>query len=411
MPDTAFNQGYYSRFFKEGRRLGHGARGSVYLCQHIIDNVPLGEYAVKIVPVGDDRTWLLRHLKEVHILERLKHPNIIEYKHTWIEYHRLSKFAPSVPCLFILMEYANGDNLDDFIRLEAFDPADTKMRKATPGFIEEVTVFRIFLQVCKGLHHLHSLGILHRDLKPANLLLNYPRSSSNLPNVLISDFGECAEQEELRETPRSGATGTIEFMAPELFRTDEDGRFLVDHSTSTDIWSLGMILCYMLFRKLPYIDVDDVENLQAEMLEMTQIVLPLNLRVISKPVQELLLKMLSLGARPSLRDIIKQVETILMIKSSPLMEPFAVPTIQALPPTSQKQSIDLSLVADCALWLMIAFICYRCYPRMPNIRILATILTRLLISKFTSRPAVSVAYFILIISFLIVSLNKDYCAI
>lgn len=30
-------------------------------------------------------------LREVALLEKLKHPNIIEYKHAWVEEHQLSK--------------------------------------------------------------------------------------------------------------------------------------------------------------------------------------------------------------------------------------------------------------------------------------------------------------------------------
>lgn len=52
LPQAAFNDGYYSRFFRETRKLGRGARGAVYLCQHVLDNVVLGDYAAKKIPVG-----------------------------------------------------------------------------------------------------------------------------------------------------------------------------------------------------------------------------------------------------------------------------------------------------------------------------------------------------------------------
>lgn len=50
---NATNAGYYSRFFVEIKRLGRGAQGSVYLCQHVLNRHPLGVYAVKKIPVGD----------------------------------------------------------------------------------------------------------------------------------------------------------------------------------------------------------------------------------------------------------------------------------------------------------------------------------------------------------------------
>ncbi|KAI8814495.1 hypothetical protein BJ742DRAFT_766314 [Cladochytrium replicatum] len=44
---AAFNQGYYSHFFIEQRKLGRGHRGSVFLYQHILDHIVLGERAIK----------------------------------------------------------------------------------------------------------------------------------------------------------------------------------------------------------------------------------------------------------------------------------------------------------------------------------------------------------------------------
>ncbi|CAG8733700.1 16705_t:CDS:2, partial [Cetraspora pellucida] len=49
--ESSFNQGYYERFFIEERKLGRGSRGSVFLCKHVLDNVHLGEYAIKKVAV------------------------------------------------------------------------------------------------------------------------------------------------------------------------------------------------------------------------------------------------------------------------------------------------------------------------------------------------------------------------
>ena len=53
-PESA-NQGYYERFFVELGKLGRGARGSVYLCQHVLHGHALGRYAIKKIPVGDQR--------------------------------------------------------------------------------------------------------------------------------------------------------------------------------------------------------------------------------------------------------------------------------------------------------------------------------------------------------------------
>ena len=151
-----FNQGYYGKFFLEQKLLGRGYRGSVFLCKHHLDNISLGLYAVKKVPGGDDVDWLHRTLKEVKSLERLHHPNIVLYRHAWLEIHQSTRFGPAIPCLFILMEYADRGNLEDYV---------------SDGFFKSSEIIPLFTDLLNGLCYLHDMGIIHRDLKPQNLLL------------------------------------------------------------------------------------------------------------------------------------------------------------------------------------------------------------------------------------------------
>jgi hypothetical protein len=95
--DNPIAQGYYDKFFVQEKSLGRGARGSVYYVQHILNGIPLGHFAVKIIPVGKSQEWLVRMLKEVKLLEKLHHVNIIDYKHAWIENRRLTRFGRSFP--------------------------------------------------------------------------------------------------------------------------------------------------------------------------------------------------------------------------------------------------------------------------------------------------------------------------
>lgn len=205
LSDSSINQGYYRRFFMEDSKLGRGAGGSVFKCQHVLDGIELGVYAVKKVPVGDDHSWLNRMLREVHILENLRHGNIIEYKHAWLEYHQLTPFGPPIPCLFILMQLAEGGNLEEFI-------LNNKSNLDIP------LICAWFEQICHGLAHLHRCGILHRDLKPSNILLK--ADLDNNIQLFITDFGECTSMSDQQSTTsnRTGATGTIEFVAPELLK-------------------------------------------------------------------------------------------------------------------------------------------------------------------------------------------------
>ncbi|KIK63101.1 hypothetical protein GYMLUDRAFT_163886 [Collybiopsis luxurians FD-317 M1] len=114
-PKGTLADGYFNAFFKEECKLGMGANGSVFLCQHMLDGNALGRFAVKKIAVGESHTYLLSILREVRLLERLHHPNIITYHHAWLESSRFSAFGPAVPTLHVLMQWADGGSLDDYI--------------------------------------------------------------------------------------------------------------------------------------------------------------------------------------------------------------------------------------------------------------------------------------------------------
>ncbi|KAG2176231.1 hypothetical protein INT43_005465 [Umbelopsis isabellina] len=325
LKENAFNQGYYQKFFTEEKKLGRGLRGSVYLCQHELDGVNLGQYAIKKVAVGDNHPWLVRMLREVHLMEQLRHPNIVNYKHSWLEYHNFSDFGPKVPCLFILMECANGGNLEEYIEpsydsesennesatVNESTPKLSKREKIKQKFLEQqrfeqllkqqeqtlterrmlslYEIWSFFFDTLEGLAHLHRHNIVHRDLKPPNLLIKYDdRDTSRtwvehvdgtpvrrrIPRILISDFGECEVLDDLTQRDRTGATGTLEFMAPELIRLDDHGKYLQEFSAKADMWSLGMVLFYLCYSRLPYHYINDIDRLKDEILSFDKVTFP-----------------------------------------------------------------------------------------------------------------------------------------
>ncbi|KAH8555417.1 kinase-like domain-containing protein [Umbelopsis sp. PMI_123] len=347
---NAFNQGYYKKFFHEERKLGRGLRGSVYLCEHELDGVNLGHYAVKKVAVGDNHPWLVRMLREVHLMEQLRHPNIVSYKHSWLEYHQFSDFGPEVPCLFILMECANGGNLEEYIEPEPQSPAEnqppdtlsskeaakmSKRERIKAKFLEQqryeelvkqqeqtnpgkrllslYEIWSFFFDMLEGLAHLHRHNIVHRDFKPPNLLIK--------PRILISDFGECEVLDELPDRDRTGATGTLEFMAPELLRLDDHGKYLQEFSPKADMWSLGMVLFYLCYSRLPYHYVNDIDRLKDEILCFDKVSFPSSrnqLNDVNTPssqdhipaeLKHIIRALLSLNpeARPSCDEILEKI--------------------------------------------------------------------------------------------------------
>ncbi|PRP72782.1 hypothetical protein PROFUN_07682 [Planoprotostelium fungivorum] len=266
----SLNSGYYSRFFQQEKKIGSGGFGAVFLARHVIHGIDLGLYAVKKVPVGDNIPWLHKVIAEVKALETIqKHPNIVNYQHSWLEYGRCADFGPEIPCLFILMEYANGGSLADVI----WNPRQR-------GGLPEDLIWKYFIDICEGLNYLHQCGIVHRDLKPQNILLHQTiKNGIASTHLLISDFGTCQRDQE-KPYKRTGATGTVEYVAPELLRTNEAGDYVEFCDEKSDVWSLGVVLYAMAFKELPFLQANlencDREELAEEILRFRKLKFPGN---------------------------------------------------------------------------------------------------------------------------------------
>ncbi|TVY39811.1 putative serine/threonine-protein kinase [Lachnellula subtilissima] len=279
----AFSPNYFKTFFTEEKELGRGGKGVVLLVKHELDGVSLGQFACKRVPVGDDHAWLEKVLIEVQLLQGLSHPNLVSYRHVWLEDVKLNRFGPSVPCAFILQQYCNSGDLLHYIAGSAPSVVSTKeqfkaQRRVSRGQAETMgdarpqqrklsfeEIYSFFKDITSGLAHLHSSNYIHRDLKPSNCLLH---QDGNEIRCLISDFGEVQPENVVRKS--TGSTGTISYCAPEVLKRDHLDRY-GNFTTKSDIFSLGMILYFMCFGRLPYKSADsileefeDIDTLRAE---------------------------------------------------------------------------------------------------------------------------------------------------
>ncbi|KAJ2766281.1 putative serine/threonine-protein kinase iks1 [Coemansia nantahalensis] len=109
-----------------------------------------------------------------------------------------------------------------------------------------------------------------------NLLLQWKDPShkdaaDGMPRIMLTDFGECEILSHLEKRDRTGATGTMEFMAPELLAVDATGRYLDSYSTKSDMWSLGMVLHYLCYGRLPFVSTDDIDALRRDVLRLRHV--------------------------------------------------------------------------------------------------------------------------------------------
>ncbi|CAK7231906.1 Serine/threonine-protein kinase PAK 5 [Sporothrix bragantina] len=115
------------------------------------------------------------------------------------------------------------------------------------GYLPEKWIVPILREVAEALYWVHGQGIIHRDIKCANVLVtDVPDESpgtSSESMVQLCDFGVAGFVETAVDKRRT-VTGTLHWMAPELFRTD------VAYGTEVDIWAFGS-MAYEVASGLP----------------------------------------------------------------------------------------------------------------------------------------------------------------
>lgn len=216
------NNSVGSRFgnYEIVREIGHGGMGTVFLAERI-DGEFEQTVALKLVRQSIADTAIIeRFRRERQILANLGHPNIAALLDGGIS----DKGEP-----FIAMEYVEGLPLHEY--------ADTR-QLSVPDRL------RLFLKVCAAVAFAHRNLVVHRDIKPSNILVG----ENGEPKLL--DFGLAkAFDDGTNNTQTAVFAFTPAYASPEQIL----GKPI---STSSDIYSLGVVLYELLTGKKPH----DVEN-------------------------------------------------------------------------------------------------------------------------------------------------------
>ncbi len=204
--------------FRVDRRIASGGMGTVYEASRA-DGQFEQKVAIKIVKRGMDSDEILRRFKaERQTLAALDHPNIARL----IDGGVTDDGRP-----FLVMEYIDGRPIDEY--------CDEKRLSVR----ERLTMVQ---QVCAAVHHAHQNLIIHRDLKPSNILV----TAQGVPKLL--DFGIArllGGGTDRHVTADTDRRLTPEYASPEQVL----GESL---STSSDVYSLGVVLYELLTGVRPY---------------------------------------------------------------------------------------------------------------------------------------------------------------
>jgi len=199
------------------KRVGEGGMGEVWLAER---TEPYQKVAVKLIhqdKAGHSenlKEFLARFEVEREALAMMSHPNIAKI----LDGGTTEEDQP-----YFVMEYVQGVSLNSY--------CDSNQL----GVEERL---RVFIDICRAVHHAHQKGIIHRDLKPQNIIVTEIDGKA-VPKVI--DFGLAkAIQTDSRLTDKTiqtqvgQAMGTWQYMSPEQAGASEFG---VD--TRTDVFCEG----------------------------------------------------------------------------------------------------------------------------------------------------------------------------
>lgn len=198
-------------------KIGEGNFSLVHEC--IWRGLPIAVKKIKLKKIA-----LLKDLlHEIDLWSGIRHPNLVQF--LGVSYDsRENEF-------YLLMEKIDGVNITQF------------MQKKTMSALSEKKKIFICSQLIYVFQFLHSCNppIIYRDLKPDNIMIDQHG------NVKLTDFGMSRFMPEDESFKMSGETGTIRYMAPEVYRGEI-------YNLKADVYSLGLVIYFIYTGSKPFVD-------------------------------------------------------------------------------------------------------------------------------------------------------------
>ncbi|XP_057797387.1 probable serine/threonine-protein kinase At1g54610 [Salvia miltiorrhiza] len=192
--------------FEKLDKIGQGTYSNVYRARDLDEGKIVALKKVRFDNLEPESVRFMA--REIHILRRLNHPNVIK-----LEGLVTSRMSCSLYLVFEYMEH------------------DLAGLASHPGLkFTEPQVKCYMKQLLRGLDHCHSCGVLHRDIKGSNLLID------NSGILKIADFGLASFYDPHHSQPLTSRVVTLWYRPPELLLG------ATYYGTAVDLWSTGCIL-------------------------------------------------------------------------------------------------------------------------------------------------------------------------
>lgn len=197
-----------SERYREIELLGQGSQKKVY---RVYDSQLKREIALA-KPVQEHEEFFEAFISEAILISRIEHQGIITVYDIGFE----------EDCPYFTMELIEGNNLI----------------QAVNDYSQDELLY-IFQQICDAISYAHSKDILNMDLKPENIIVG------SFFKVKVLDWGIARDLKNNGNFLSKKEQGTPGFMSPEQITSGEV-------SVRTDVFMLGAVLFYFLFKKAPF---------------------------------------------------------------------------------------------------------------------------------------------------------------
>ena len=174
------------------------------------------------------------------------------------------------------------------IVLEHFE-GETLGQKICNTCLDNEKIFKYLKQIVEAVKFIHSKNYAHRDLKPDNILINSEDKIKIIDFTAAKNFG----------VDEHTKIGYYDYMAPELLIED---KFDIN---KCDIYSLGVILYYLVYGEKPY-HIKKLDRFNQEFFNKVFNSINYELKMINKNLKALIKSLITFKEkRFSLDDIIK----------------------------------------------------------------------------------------------------------
>lgn len=203
-----------------GKKIGEGGMSLVFNAEDLFSHC---QVAVKLLKENVASSYvedMIRFKKEIEIVSKFNHPNIIKI-------YDSGEYGGT---LYLVMEHLSGENLSQSLH--------------SGKNFSETTAIKIIKQLTEALKYVHHHGVIHRDIKPSNIFLVGQNGDANLK---LLDFGLALIMELGKIEDEDTIAGTFGYMSPEA-----TGILEKKIDERSDLYSLGVIFYQLLTGEPPF---------------------------------------------------------------------------------------------------------------------------------------------------------------